>query len=178
MDSSSPYRERSHLFWSFAIVLALSVGWAQQPSQAVASADSNKDEQEIRHRVASYATSIDRADVKLAAQIWLNSPDASFIHPLGHEHGFDEIQHDVYEHLMGDTFSERKLSPRDIKVHVHGDSAWVEFYWDFVGKFRKDGSPITTHGRETQVYWKTQSGWRLVHVHYSAMPVAQERQGF
>ncbi len=83
----------------------------------------------------------------------------------------------VYTHLMGEIFSERKLRPRDVAVHVYGNSAWVEFYWDFVAKFRKDGSPITTHGRETQVYWKTPGGWRLV-LHYSGMPVAQERQGF
>lgn len=61
---------------------------------------------------------------------------------------------------------------------VFGDSAWAEFYWDFNAKFRKDGSSITTHGRETQVYWKTQDGWRLVHVHYSGMPQTQQRSGF
>jgi len=177
MNASSQYRP-SHFFWSFAIVLAFSVGWSAQPFEAAPGADSRSDEQEIRNLVATYAKSIDRADIKLASQIWLNCPEASFIHPLGHEHGFDEIKLDVYEHLMGDTFSERQLSPRDIKVHVHGDSAWVEFYWDFVAKFKKDGSPITTHGRETQVYWKTQRGWRLVHVHYSSMPVAPGRQGF
>jgi ketosteroid isomerase-like protein len=54
----------------------------------------------------------------------------------------------------------------------------VEFYWDFVAKFRKDGSSITTHGRETQVYRRTPEGWRLVHVHYSGMPVTDQRQGF
>ena len=81
-------------------------------------------------------------------------------------------------HLMRETFSKRKLSPRDVAVHVYGNSAWVEFDWDFVAKFRKDRSPITTHGRETQVYWKMPDGWRLVHVHYSGMPVIQERLGF
>jgi hypothetical protein len=77
-------------------------------------------------------------------------------------------------HLMRDTFSKRKLSPRDVAVHVYGNSAWVEFDWDFVAKFRKDRSAITTHRRETQVYWKMPDGWRLVHVHYSGMPVTQE----
>jgi ketosteroid isomerase-like protein len=79
---------------------------------------------------------------------------------------------------MVDTFSERKLNIHDISVHVYGDAAWAEFYWDFVAKFRKDGSPITTHGRETQVYRKTQDAWRLVHVHYSGMPTTEERKGF
>ncbi|MBV9341446.1 MAG: nuclear transport factor 2 family protein, partial [Acidobacteria bacterium] len=100
------------------------------------------------------------------------------IHPLGHEHGFDQIKQNVYKHLMGDTFSERRLTPRDIAIHVHGQSAWVEFYWDFVAKLRKNGSLITTHGRETQVYWKMPSGWRLVHVHYSGMPASQKNSGF
>jgi ketosteroid isomerase-like protein len=71
---------------------------------------------------------------------------------------------------MGETFSERHLSPRDISVHIYGDSAVAEFYWDFVAKLRKDGSTITTHGRETQVYERKQGAWRLVHVHYSGMP--------
>lgn len=178
MDSSSDFRERSRFLLSLAIVVALAVGSARQAFPAASSGESNRDEQEIQVLVASYAKSIDQADRKLASQIWLNSPDVSFIHPLGHEHGFDQIQQNVYQHLMGDTFSERKLSPRNIRVHVHGDSAWVEFYWDFVAKLRKDGSVITTHGRETQVYWKMPSGWRLVHVHYSGMPVANEKQGF
>ena len=150
-------------------------GFEQTPR--VASNDSKADQNEIRQLVAKYARSVDEADITLAAQVWLDSPDVSFIHPLGHEHGFDQIKQNVYTHLMGETFSERKLSPRDVAVHVYGNSAWVEFYWDFVAKFRKDGSPITTHGRETQVYWKTPGGWRLV-LHYSGMPVAQERQGF
>jgi ketosteroid isomerase-like protein len=79
---------------------------------------------------------------------------------------------------MGETFSERKLSVHDLSIHVFGDSAWAEFHWDFAAKFRKDGSPLTTHGRETQLYHKIQGRWRLVHVHYSGMPGTAERQGF
>ena len=79
---------------------------------------------------------------------------------------------------MGETFSERKLTLRDIAIHVYGDSAWAEFYWDFDAKFGKDGKPITTHGRETQIYRKFPSGWRIIHVHYSGMPGAQTGQGF
>ena len=32
---------------------------------------------------------------------------------------------------------------------------------------RKDGSAVTTHGVETQIYRKQAGKWRLVHVHYS-----------
>jgi len=142
------------------------------------SGDPDTDAGQIKLLITKYAQSVDAADTSLAAEVWLDSPDVTFIHPLGHEHGFEQIKANVYTRLMGGMFSERKLSPRDISVHVHGDSAWAEFYWDFAAKRRADGSPITTHGRETQVYWKEQGRWRLVHVHYSGMPPAQTGTGF
>jgi Xaa-Pro aminopeptidase len=141
-------------------------------------AETSADSGAIRSLIEKYAKSVDGADTALAAEVWLNSPDVSFIHPLGHERGFDQIKQNVYQHLMGDTFSERKLSVHDVSVHVYGDTARAEFYWDFAAKFRKDGAPLTTHGRETQLYQKENGRWHLVHVHYSGMPVTAERQGF
>jgi Xaa-Pro aminopeptidase len=132
---------------------------------------------QIRALVAKYTHSIDTCDTALAAEVWLDSPSATFIHPLGHEHGFTQIKQDIYEKLFGQTFSERKLTAHDITVDVSGDSAVAEFYWDFAAKFRKDGTPLTTHGRETQVYFKRNGSWRLAHVHYSGMPASVTREG-
>ncbi|HUM06906.1 MAG TPA: nuclear transport factor 2 family protein [Terriglobales bacterium] len=178
MRSAFTFRRQSGFALGLTALLAVTICSAGQETRRIVRNDSKAEENEIRQLVAEYAKSVDDADPALAAQVWLVSPDVSFIHPRGHEHGFDQIKQNIYTHLMGETFSERKLSPRDVAVHVHENSAWVEFYWDFVAKFRRDGSPITTHGRETQVYWKTPDGWRLIHVHYSGMPVTQERQGF
>lgn len=83
----------------------------------------------------------------------------------------------MYERLMGATFTERKLTVRDVTVHVHGEMAWAEFYWDFAARVRNGRALVNTRGRETQVYRKTERGWRLVHVHYSSMPVEGGRQG-
>ncbi len=145
---------------------------------SVSPAETSADIAVIRNLIEKYAKSVDAADTALAGEVWLDSPDVSFIHPLGHEHGFEQIKQNVYTRLMGEMFSERKLSVHDVSVHVYGDAAWAEFYWDFVARARKDGSPLTTHGRETQLYQKIQGRWRLVHVHYSGMPVTAERQGF
>jgi ketosteroid isomerase-like protein len=140
--------------------------------------DASPQADEIKRLIVMYAKSVDDADTALASQIWWDSPEVSFIHPLAYEHGFEQIKRNVYEHLMGEMFSERKLAFHDISVHVYGDAAWAEYNWDFVAKLRKDGQPITTHGRETQIYRKFPTGWRLVHVHYSGMPVAPPGQGF
>jgi ketosteroid isomerase-like protein len=145
---------------------------AERPREARADIDA------IGRVIAKYAKSIDDADTTLASGIWWDSPEVSFIHPLGHEHGFEQVKANVYQRLMGETFSERKLTPRDITIRVYGDAAWAEFYWDFAAKFRKDGQTITTHGRETQIYRKIEGSWRIIHVHYSGMPATQPGQGF
>jgi ketosteroid isomerase-like protein len=182
MRCQSVRRRQSHTasLYCLAVVFGLLSLTICAFSQQTQPAKTNRasDESEIREMISKYARSVDEADTTLASQVWLDSPDVSFIHPLGYERGFDQIKENVYRRLMGDTFSERKLTPRDISVHAYGDSAWAEFYWDFAAKFKKDGTPLTTNGRETQVYRRTADGWRLVHVHYSGMPVAEKEKGF
>jgi len=130
----------------------------------------------IRGIITKYAKSIDDADTNLASQVWSHSADVSFINPQGRERGFERIKRNIYEVAMGGTFSERKLNIHDVFIHVYGDAAWAEFDWDFVAKLRKDGSPVTTRGMETQIYRKEAGGWRLVHVHYCAMPAPGEQR--
>jgi ketosteroid isomerase-like protein len=126
----------------------------------------------IRQLIANYAAAVDAADVQLASQVWDNSADVSFIHPLGQAHGWIEVK-SFFTDIMGGTFSERKLTPRDIKVHVYGDSAWAEFLWHFTATQKMDGAKVQTDGRETQIYRKAGNRWVLVHVHYSEMPQAR-----
>lgn len=143
-----------------------------------APAGSDPEVAEITALITRYAQSADAADTKLASEIWANTADVSFIHPLGHERGWEAVKTNVYTKLMGETFSERKLAVKDIVVHAYPDAAWAEFYWDFAAKLRSDGTTLTTHGRESQVYQKIDGRWRLVHVHYSGMPATGESQGF
>jgi Domain of unknown function (DUF4440) len=117
------------------------------------------DTRAIRRLIGEYAKSVDLANTRLAARVWWNSPEVSFIHPLGWEHGFEQIKQNVYQRLMGENFSRRNLIVHDVVIHVHQNAAWAEFNWDFHATWRKDGSPLTTHGRETQVYWKIRGHW-------------------
>jgi ketosteroid isomerase-like protein len=136
-------------------------------------AQQTPDRQAIERIIAKYARSVDTADTALAAEIWSQSPDVSFIHPQGYERGFGQIRQNIYVRAMGDLFSERRLTIKDISIHADQDSAWAEFSWDFVARLKQDGSPFNTKGRETQIYRKEQGAWRLVHVHYSGVPVTQ-----
>jgi ketosteroid isomerase-like protein len=137
--------------------------WPQQRQET--------DADRIRQLIATYVELVDGADSKLP-EVWDNSPDVSFIHPLGEARGLDEVR-GFFGDLIGGMFSERKLTPRDIKVHVYGNAAWAEFYWHFTARQKKDGAEVQSDGRETQIYRKAGKRWVLVHVHYSEMPKFQ-----
>jgi ketosteroid isomerase-like protein len=156
-----------------ALILTL---WCAASAKTTANTTDNAKAQvakdAIRQQIAKYTAALDAADVNLAAQVWRTSEDVSFIHPAGHAHGWEEVK-GIYN-FFGSFFSERKLTVRDVVIHVNGDTAWAEFYWRFVAK-SKDGSPIQTDGRETQIYEKSANRWQLVHVHYSG-PATQPPQ--
>lgn len=142
-------------------------------------ADAAADAHAIKNLIAKYAESIGHADTtKSVEQLFSNAPEVTFIHPRGEEHGRDQIEANVFRNLMGVTFSERTFTPRDIAVHVYGDTAWSEFKWDFLAKVRKDGSPFHSQGMETQIYRRENGQWRIVHVHYSGAPVTGNLKGF
>ena len=135
--------------------------------------DSTADDRDLRFLIAQYAASIDAADSALAGEVWHTFPSASFIHPMGYEHGWSDISLNIYRKLMREQFSERKLTTRDIVIHLNGDSAWSEFNWTFDAKLNSTGATVHTEGRETQIYQRDpMRRWRLHHVHYSGMPAA------
>jgi ketosteroid isomerase-like protein len=139
------------------------------PACAAAQEDTGPatDVEAIHHVIERYAKAVDTVDLNLLSQIWSHSPEVSFIYPLGEEHGFDAIEQHVFKNVMGGMFSARDLETHGGAVHVNGSAAWSEFHWVFRATMRKDGSAVTTHGVETQIYRKEAGKWRLVHVHYS-----------
>ncbi len=140
-------------------------------SRTAVSQQAGSDEQQIRGILKNYATSVDNADVALAAQIWSHDPGVTFIFPLGTEHGFQQIVDNVYIGAMRNMFSKRELILHQPVIHIYSDAAWSQMTWTFHAT-KKDGTAITTEGRETQVYHKEGGTWRIVLVHYSGPPMA------
>ena len=147
-----------------AIAFGLSCAFRDKSNNTKAAMDA------IRQQIAKYTAALDAADIDLASQVWRTSAEVSFIHPAGHAHGWEEVK-GIYK-FFGSFFSERKLTVRDVSIHVNGETAWAEFYWHFTAKQSKDGSAVQTDGRETQIYEKAGNRWQLVHVHYSGPAMA------
>lgn len=133
---------------------------------------------EIKELLENYKTSINLADTTLAKSFWQTDDRVSFIHPKGHEKGWEGVKEGIYE-MFGSRFSQRDLKSMKESITIYDDMAVLEFYWVFDASFSGENpAPMQSRGRETQVLQKIDNSWRLVHVHYSGMPATGEREGF
>ncbi|MGH9722446.1 MAG: YybH family protein [Bryobacteraceae bacterium] len=165
----NPYRARAVNTRAFSLCAAVALTVSCESSRNH-SGDAQAAKDAIRQQIAKYTAALDAADIDLASQVWRTSAEVSLINPAGHARGWDEVK-GIYK-FFGSAFSERKLTVRDVSVHVNGESAWAEFYWHFAAKQSKDGLAVQTDGRETQIYEKAGNRWQLVHVHYSGQAMA------
>jgi hypothetical protein len=111
--------------------------------------------------------------------VWDTSDHASFIHPRGTEHGWEEIANNFYGVTMGATFSQRALRlDGEPRITVYDGVAVVEFEWTFIALRVDNGETLHTAGRESQIFVPIGGDWSLVHVHYSGPPVTGAGQGF
>src|SRR6185437_529509 len=74
----------------------------------------------INRLIEMYVQAVDTVDLSLLSQIWSHSAEASFIYPLGEEHGFHAIEQRVFQDVMGGMFSARDLQTRSVTIHVNG----------------------------------------------------------
>jgi ketosteroid isomerase-like protein len=168
----------NHLIITLAATLVLSIPaksqTEQQKSQSIKTPLS--DSTFFNSLVALYVQSIDQADTILASNIWAPTAEISFINPAGTEYGWDGVKN-IYK-MFKDNFSARKLSFYNLKFTYYGNVSWLTFYWIFDGTLKMNNNPVQTRGRETQIWKKVNGEWRLVHVHYSGMPVTGKGQDF
>jgi ketosteroid isomerase-like protein len=156
-----------------AIIICLSFSAAVLAQQS----GLTPEQEEIRQQLEAYKLSINRADTALASSFWAKSDDVSFIHPRGHEKGWQQVRDNFYGRFAS-VFTTRDLKSHREVFNVYGDLAVVEFYWIFDAIFKADDKPMQSKGRETQI-WRRQGGaWRLFHIHYSGLPASGEREGF
>ena len=91
----------------------------------------------IEMLLENYATSINNGDLDLADKLFLQNENTSFIHPRGHEVGFDNVKEAFYVKTMINRFSKRDLRIHNIKINLLTDNtAVVEFYWEKDGVYQ------------------------------------------
>lgn len=157
----------------FIILPANSQTHSQTSQNTTASLD---DSLFFKALVTNYVQSIEKADTTMGSEIWAPTAEVSFINPGGMEYGWEGVKR-IYL-MFRDNFTSRKLSFYNLKYAYYGNVSWVTFYWIFDGTIKADNSTVQTKGRETQIWKKVNNEWRLVHVHYSGMPVTGKGQGF
>ena len=132
----------------------------------------------IKKVLDTYMISINKADTTLGKKVFLTNNKVNFIHPRKHEKGWENIKTGIYG-MFGSRFTKRDLKSTKEIITFFDDVAILEFYWVFDAVFNDGNStPLQTKGRETQVLKKFGDDWKIIHVHYSSMPVTGEREGF
>lgn len=116
----------------------------------------------------SYIESVNTSDEKLFREIWDREGSISFIHPKGYAIGFDEIVEHFRLGRMSTNFSNRNFKIKDIMIKYYGNTAFLEFRWDFFATMKDTNGEIHTEGRETQFIVLRDSGWKFSNIHCSS----------
>ena len=132
--------------------------------------DASQDRADILQVFKTYVKSINEADVALASQVWLQSPDVLVVTPVGRFQGWDGVK-EIYA-MTQKQFTERNVQPGNISLVVAGDAAWLVYDFVFTARLA-NGQPLTSKGWESHGYRKTAAGWRIAHLHYSVAPPPQ-----
>src|SRR5438445_9908725 len=144
------------------LVLASASGCRRTP-------DSGRDRADVEQVFNKYLQSLNGADVALASQVWLQSPDVLVVTPSGRFQGWDSVRKDIYINLMQKQLRKPHVQASNVSIVVAGDAAWVVYDFVFTAK-RADGQPFTSKGWESHGYQRTADGWRIAHLHYSVPP--------
>jgi len=116
----------------------------------------------------SYIESVNTSDEKLFREIWDREGSISFIHPKGYAIGFEEIVEHFRLGRMSTNFSNRDFKIKDIMIKYYGNTAFLEFRWDFFATMKDTNDEIHTEGRETQFIVLRDSGWKFSNIHCSS----------
>src|SRR5437867_13292877 len=88
---------QKHLRTLIAILVIFLALFSSKPASP--QAGSEAETEKIRTIIKKYEKSIADADTTLASQTSSQAPDVSFIHPRGHEHGWEVFKRNVHETL-------------------------------------------------------------------------------
>jgi ketosteroid isomerase-like protein len=122
--------------------------------------------QEIESILETYDRAVSAMDLDLFMTI-IDPRGVSIVSPVGRVSSTAELE-EFFE-MLRTTYSELDLVFENATIRTDGSAAWATFDWT-ADAVLTDGPGIQFGGWETQIYRRTDEGWRIVHVHYSVPP--------
>ncbi|HET6278104.1 MAG TPA: nuclear transport factor 2 family protein [Candidatus Polarisedimenticolia bacterium] len=124
----------------------------------------------IQALVAKEAAAINARDLNQLAEIWSEAPEILLfdVPPPGRFRGWEQVAR-VFKEFF-DRFSDINLTVAEVEVGVEGDLAFASYDWTLTGTMGE--TAVRDRGQATSIYRREESGWRLVHAHYSPVPAA------
>jgi ketosteroid isomerase-like protein len=117
---------------------------------------------EIREAVLSIKADIEAANIEGLQAMHLDSDKFTKFGPRNFERQ-DVASTNGSEAAFFSSITDARYEVQDLKIDVFGDVGIATYYPQV--SFARDGNDVEVSGRQTLVFLKTQSGWKLVHEH-------------
>ena len=132
--------------------------------------DPEADAGAIQALVRKEAAAVNARDLNQLAEIWSEAPEILLfdVPPPGRFRGWEQVAR-VFNEFF-DRFSGISLTVAEVEVGVEGDLAYASYDWTLTGTMGEVA--VRDRGQATSIYRREESGWRLVHAHYSPVPAA------
>ena len=117
---------------------------------------------EIREAILSIKTDIESSNIEGLQAAHLESEKFTKFGPRAFERQ-DVADTNESEAAFFSSITNAKYDVRDLKIDVFGDVGIATYYPEV--SFVRDGIDVEVSGRQTLVFLKTDSGWKLVHEH-------------
>ncbi len=149
-------------FAKIALCIIILLGSDLRDARCQSDTSAKKD---IEALLDTYERCVRDADTTLLFTIWADDQSVSYVNPSERIQSAKGLL-SFWQNAMGKKFTRRELSRKNVSIHISNDFAWAVFDWDFAAAL-PDGRPFKSSGWETQIYRKTNRGWKIVHIHYS-----------
>ena len=137
-------------------------------SKSVAKAEMD-DEAAVRDALLKSATSFEKNDLAMAAQVWANDESLTIFESGHANYGWADYRDHHLVPEMGE-MKNTKYAFSDVRVHLAGKTAWATLKYTISADVTENGKPrhVDGGGLGTAVLEQRDGQWRIVHWHSSA----------
>src|SRR5262245_59889986 len=127
---------------------------------------------EVKTLIARQVEAINGRDMQALSRIWSQQDDILLfdVAPPGRFHGWPEIARSF--NMLFEKASDLHMTVENVQVQDSGTLATATYDWAMTGKVGE--TALEDRGQATEIYRREKEGWKLMHAHYSAVPVPAE----